>query len=147
VSYIDQNLMAGERVVARARLNWVVFMWPIVFVLFGLITSSTPFCFVWFGLAAITALGAILAFATSEFALTDRRVIAKTGAFHRKSFELLLGKIEGIQVDQGVHGRLWGYGTIVITGTGGSRNVFKRISSPLEFRRQVQEQLARGGPA
>jgi hypothetical protein len=54
---------------------------------------------------------------------------------------MLLTKVEEIAVDQGVVGRLLGYGTLVIVGTGGSKEIFLLITDPLEFRRQVQEQI------
>ena len=55
--------------------------------------------------------------------------------------EVLLSKVEGIQVDQGIFGRILGYGSIIVTGTGGIQNPFKKIKAPLEFRKRVQEQL------
>jgi len=55
-----------------------------------------------------------------------------------RSVELLLNKIEAIAVDQSLVGRMFGYGNIVVTGSGGTREAFSQIQSPLEFRRAVQ---------
>ena len=79
--------------------------------------------------------------ATSEFAVTNKRVIIKVGWIRRRSLETLLTKVEGIEVNQGIWGRVFDYGTIVITGTGGSKETFARIGAPLLFRRKVQEQI------
>src|SRR5919109_1232429 len=78
---------------------------------------------------------------SSDFAVTDKRVLARTGLIQRHSLETLLSKVEAIGVDQDFKGRLLGYGTITITGTGGTREAIARIPAPLEFRRQVQAQI------
>jgi len=75
---------------------------------------------------------------TSEFAVTSKRVLIKVGFIRRHSLELLLHKVEGIGVDQGIVGRLLGYGMITVSGTGGTVEPFQTIENPLEFRRQVQ---------
>src|SRR5260221_134503 len=77
--------------------------------------------------------------AFSEFAITNRRVIIKVGFISRKTLEMNLSKIESVNVDQGIWGRMLGYGTITIIGTGGTKETFGNISGPLEFRRQFQQ--------
>jgi uncharacterized membrane protein YdbT with pleckstrin-like domain len=79
---------------------------------------------------------------SSEFAVTNKRVLVKVGLIRRHSLELLLQKVEGIGVDQTLTGRILGYGTITVSGTGGTREAFRLISDPLEFRRQVQAEIA-----
>ena len=81
--------------------------------------------------------------ASSEFGVSSKRVVMKTGFLARHSLETLLSKVESITVYQGLLGRLLGYGVIIISGTGGSKEYFAGIRSPLEFRRQVQEQIVR----
>jgi uncharacterized membrane protein YdbT with pleckstrin-like domain len=78
---------------------------------------------------------------TSEFGVTNRRVIIKRGLIRRKSLEVLLNMIEGIQVDQSVLGRILGFGSIVVIGAGGTKDLFHNISAPLEFRKKAQEQI------
>ena len=70
--------------------------------------------------------------------LDQQRVIIKVGLLHRRTLEMLLIKVEAISVDQSIAGRIFGYGTIVVVGTGGTREAFENIASPLEFRRAVQ---------
>jgi uncharacterized membrane protein YdbT with pleckstrin-like domain len=83
----------------------------------------------------------LLIYLTSEYAVTDRRVLIKVGLVQRRSMETLLSKIEAIEVDQTLAGRLIDFGTIIVTGTGGTREAFEYVADPLEFRRQVQSQI------
>ncbi len=147
MSYIDENLMDGEVVVYRTRLHWIVFAWPFFWValfavMLGMGDPTAPLAWITIICALITGIPALINYLTSEFGLTNKRVIIKVGWLKRYSFETLLNKIEGIQVSQSIPGRMLDYGTIIITGTGGSREPFVKISSPLEFRRQVQQQIA-----
>ncbi|MDQ3673152.1 MAG: PH domain-containing protein, partial [Gemmatimonadota bacterium] len=80
-------------------------------------------------------------YTTSEFAVTNKRVVIKVGWLSRRTVETMLSKVEGINVDQSFVGRLFGYGSIIITGTGGSQEPFRNIGNPFEFRRQVQAQV------
>lgn len=144
MGYIEQNLMSGENVVYRAKLHWIVFMWPAIFLLIALIgfgSGSPPAGGLFILLAVLTGLSSFIRYSTSEFGLTNKRVLIKVGLIRRHSLETLLTKVEGISVDQGILGRILGYGTIVVTGTGGMREPFHKISGPLEFRKQVQEQI------
>jgi len=93
-------------------------------------------------LAIIAGISQIIMFITSEFIITNKRVIAKIGLIRRKSIEVLLNKVEGIQVNQGILARILGYGTITVGGTGGTKDPFKNIRSPIEFRKKAQEQIA-----
>jgi uncharacterized membrane protein YdbT with pleckstrin-like domain len=86
------------------------------------------------------ALMAFITYKTSEYAITNQRILVKTGFIRRLSLEIFLNRVEGIQVFQTVAGRVFNYGTIVIVGTGGSRDAFAYIPNPLLFRRVVQEQ-------
>jgi uncharacterized membrane protein YdbT with pleckstrin-like domain len=75
----------------------------------------------------------------SEFVITNRRIIIKTGFISRKTFDMNLSKIESVNVDQSVVGRILRYGSITIIGTGGTRETFHNISRPIEFRKAFQE--------
>jgi uncharacterized membrane protein YdbT with pleckstrin-like domain len=140
MSYIESNLLSDENIVYTARLHWIVF-WKA----FALIILGTIFMLVQPIIAGIViAIGIfgiispIIDYATSEFGVTNKRVIIKVGFLRRRTLELLLRHVEAISVDQSVTGRILGFGSITLTGTGGVREVFHNISSPLEFRRQVQ---------
>ncbi len=147
MGFIESNLMQDERVLGRAELHWIIFIWPAIWLAVALILFSGGGDTAGAGglalmLAIATGIVSFINLKTSEFGVTSKRVIMKTGLIRRSSFEVLLTKVEGIQVNQGILGRLLGYGTIVVTGTGGSADPFQRIARPLDFRRQVQEQVA-----
>jgi uncharacterized membrane protein YdbT with pleckstrin-like domain len=150
MSYIEKNLMTGESIMYRAKLHWIVFLWPIIwFVLAGL--SLTKYgnteggkilAGIFILLAIIMGIGSQIKYSTSEFGITNKRVIVKVGFIRRNSIEVLLSKVEGIQVNQGILGRILGYGSIVVSGTGGTKGPFHKISNPFEFRKKAQEQIA-----
>jgi len=150
LSYLDDHLLAGERIVYRAKLHWTIFLTSIVVVLLGiglgivLQVVEPGYAYAGAALAGVgllLAIGPAIQYISSEFAVTDKRVLGKVGFIERESDETLLSKIEAIAVDQGVIGRILGFGTVTITGTGGTQEAFPRISEPLEFRRQIQSQI------
>jgi len=153
MSYVDENLLPGERVVYRAHLHPIIYAGPFAIALagaallvFALMRGDMPLL-LW-AAAAVLLVAAILATiqfvhsSSSEFAVTNRRVVIKVGVIRRHTLELLLQKVEGIGVDQTVLGRMLNLGSIVVIGTGGSKEEFAKIANPLEFRHQVQAQTA-----
>lgn len=118
-SYVDNNLIKDERVIYEAKYHWKIF-----FTLSGL-----------FSLFIVPA----LARWSDEFVITSKRIICKTGIFSRRTLEMNLNKIESVNVDQSIMGRMFGYGTITIIGTGGTRESFPDIGSAVEFRKKFQE--------
>jgi uncharacterized membrane protein YdbT with pleckstrin-like domain len=150
MSYLDDHLLDGERIVYRARFHWSIFATSIVVVLLGAALAIVLGVYqpeYWYLGAALAGVGLLLAigpairYTSSEFAVTNKRVLSKTGFIERESDETLLGKVEAIAVDQGILGRVLGFGTVKITGSGGTEDAFPRISQPLEFRRQIQSQV------
>jgi len=145
MGYVKDNLMTGEQLVYQTSLHWLMYFWPIVLAIVGVILLLTvpPLGLIVLVLAGLFGGVVFIAVHNAEFAVTNKRVIMKTGWLNRRSLELLLSKIESIAVDQGLGGKVWGYGTIVVSGTGGSHEPFTNIDDPFEFRKQVQEQIAR----
>jgi len=150
MSYLDDHLLAGEQIVYRARLHWIIFGGSIIMIALGLVLAIALQAIqpgYWYlglallGIGLLLAIGPAIRYLSSEFAVTDKRVLAKHGFIERESIETLLSKVEAISVDQGIIGRVLGYGSITITGTGGTEESFPRISQPLEFRRQIQSQV------
>jgi len=147
MSFIQKNLMNGENLIYRARLHWIVFLLPIVFFIMALPfftaggkTAIVGEIIILFSI--LTGIASFINYSTSEFGITNKRVIAKIGFIRTSSVEVLLTKVEGIQVNQGFMGRILGYGSLVVSGTGGTKDPFHKISNPLEFRRKAQEQIA-----
>ena len=143
MSYIDENLLSGEQVVYRATLHKIIYVWPAALALFGLyvMMNSVGAAIFFFLVAGIVAAICYAELKASEFGVTNKRVLVKVGIFSRRSLEILLTKVEGIGVNQGILGKSLDYGTIVITGTGGTKEPFNRIAKPLAFRKKVQEQI------
>ena len=118
-SYVNNHLIKDESVVFETKLHWVIF-----FSLKSLFTLT---------------LAAWIIRWLSEYVITNRRIVIKTGFISRNTFEMNISKIESVNVDQSVMGRILNYGSITIIGTGGTRETFHNIAKPLAFRKSFQE--------
>jgi len=153
MSYVDKNLIQGETVVYRGSLARLPYGWVVLpaalTIAAAVFRNYFPVGHRWLAtevLAGVTVavwLWARIRVSSAEFAVTNRRVMIKLGVLQRRTIETMLSKVEGVSVDQDITGRIFNYGTITVTGTGGTRETFENIAAPLEFRRQVQGQLAR----
>jgi len=135
-------LLPDEQIVYKATLHWTIFWqcWLIILIgIVSLIFQPIVGGLIIFG-GLLVGLRKFIEYKTSEFAVTTKRVIIKVGVFRRRTLELLLRQVEAISVEQTVLGRMLGFGSVTLTGTGGVREVFHNISSPLEFRRQIHSQ-------
>ena len=159
MSYIENTLLGNEKVVLLVRPHWVVFLTPIVstiFIIFffSLFLSGFRYNFPVYGFSLVSwaamiatlyvlysVVSALITFYFSEYGVTNRRVLMKVGMIQRNSLEVFLGKIEAIHVDQSILARFLCYGTLVVIGTGGSRDYFRWVSDPLNFRYVVQQQI------
>jgi uncharacterized membrane protein YdbT with pleckstrin-like domain len=92
-------------------------------------------------LAAITAVVGVVKRNSTEMAVTSRRVLIKSGIMSRRTIEMMVSRIESIVITEPFFGRMLGYGSVVIRGTGGTPEPFHLIANPTEFRRHVQEQI------
>ena len=149
MSYTESHLLPGETIKYRGKLHWFPFL--AAYLLGALFTAVAIVGFAmqmwWVGILGLvvsipTFVWIYIAKATSEFCVTDTRVVIKVGFIQRRTVETMLGKVESIGVDQGLIGRLLDYGTILVVGTGGTQDSFKNIANPLEFRRQVQAEAS-----
>jgi hypothetical protein len=112
--------------------------------------GGPPGHLVWLGIVLIViggaiSLGGIVHRNSTELSVTNRRVTVKTGIVLRHTMEILIGKVESIEVDQTIMGRIMGFGSIVVRGTGGTPEPIQLIQNPQEFRKNVQEQIDRRG--
>jgi uncharacterized membrane protein YdbT with pleckstrin-like domain len=159
MSYVNSVLQPGERVIVRGRLHWIVYWLAILFLVFGVVLV------VWEsaggmgdGMISFTAItfGALFAVSfiytwfirwTTEIAVTDRRVIYKTGFITRHTVEINMDKVASVDVDQSILGRMLDYGTVSVIGTGGAQNAvtdggggierLRRVASPLNLRSAI----------
>lgn len=145
--------MSGEEVVREARLSRIVYLPAALLLALSLVQfavvyrggagarDALPVPEIFLGLAVVAAVPAYIRRTSSEFAVTNRRVVVKSGFLRRHSTEILLRQVEGITVDQGILGRIFNYGTIVVEGTGSDRTPYKGIAAPIALRLAVQEQI------
>jgi uncharacterized membrane protein YdbT with pleckstrin-like domain len=146
MSYVDANLLEGEQVLYRTRLHWKLFIPPILFAIIisipltwiGQAGTWTVFAWIPLAVALLWLIAALVRRQTSEFVVSNKRVLMKVGVLTVRSTELLLSKVEAIAVHQSLTGRILGYGDIVLTGSGGTQEPFSTIQSPLAFRNAVQ---------
>ena len=125
-SYVDEVLIKDEAVLYRGHLSvWSFFWW----IFFGLLLLAA------FGLGLLLWLWAWLVYRSTELAVTNKRIITKAGFIQRNTTEMFLEKVESIQVDQGIMGRMFDFGSITVSGTGGDKSPVRNVSQPLEFRR------------
>jgi uncharacterized membrane protein YdbT with pleckstrin-like domain len=160
LGYIENNLVPGEKVIYKTGYHWIVIFWSIVlsllFAAAGIAALYEAFSdsqkadykqafeiggSVALILAAIVLMQGIIRRGSTEVAVSNKRVLIKTGILARKSIEVLLGKVESIGVQESGLGRVLGYGSVTVRGTGGTLETFHDISHPDEFRRQVQGQI------
>ena len=153
MSYVEKNLIPGETLIYRTGVHWSVLFWPLLLV--AVVVAAGIFCYFQdflgkveagtflIAAALVYALYVIIKRGSTEIGVTNRRVIIKTGMASRRSLELMLPKVESIGIDETAMGRLLGYGTVIIHGTGGTPEPFRKIAHPSEFRQRVQEQIDR----
>ena len=133
-NYTDRALTDGERVIHHARIS----LWTQAgSILLGIVLLPA------FGIGLILLVRVWLIYRTTELAITDKRIIAKRGILHHTSMELRLDKIESIQVDQPLLGRLLNYGAVTLAGTGGDKTPIESIRDPVEFQKQFTLALDR----
>lgn len=125
-SYIEQVLGKDEQIVATAKLTRWIYLVPAIFTIATLGLLCPILIFPW------------LQRATTDLGVTNKRVIAKSGLIRRHTVEQRIQKIESIRVSQGIFGRLFDYGTIMIHGTGGATTPIAMVDQPLAFKRAVE---------
>ncbi len=149
MSYLHEVLRPGETLRFETNLHWFVylkaiaaFLIALAFVIwFALSDQSSPILL--FVAVAVALIGVVLFVPAwlqrlgTEIAVTDRRVIYKTGLIRRRTTEINMDKVESVDVDQSIMGRLFGYGSVTIRGTGESIEPFWGIARPIEFRNHV----------
>jgi len=147
MSYAEKTLSSGEEIVYTEKLHWIIYIpAAILFMIFFSGGVSVLFSGSGSGLLIILVgfafpLHAYLTRMSSEFTITTKRVVMKTGLIRNRAVDILLSKIEGVMVNQGIFGRIFDYGTVIPGGSGGTKDGFNKVASPLEFRKKVQDQI------
>jgi Bacterial PH domain len=161
MSYVDRNLIPGETVIYETRLHWIVMLGHLIIGFILAVGGALALYYAYAhgaieprdlrlieigGIALLVLSGVVVLIglfrrSATEMGLTNRRVVIKTGIASRRTIEMLLNKVESIEVSEPPFGRVLGYGTIVVTGTGGTPEPFEKIAHPLRFRNEVQQQI------
>ena len=129
-SYIDGALIKDEKVIYTGNIS----LWSLA----PLIALGVLFLAAW-GLGLVFWVVAYIRYKTTELAFTNKRVIAKFGFISRQTVELNISKVESIQVNQGILGRIFNFGTLIISGAGNPQAPIPGISDPMGFRRAFME--------
>lgn len=164
-SYLQTLLMRDEHIVHAARLHWVIYINAIIFTCIGwALAHFNPVNLLWqyarfqlpeqwmeqglhYLVMLIVILGVGMIFeaylrqSRTELVITNRRVMVKFGLVSRHTVELFLSKVEGANIEQGVLGRLLGYGSIHVKGTGTGMTPIDNIANPEIFQRVLLEQI------
>jgi uncharacterized membrane protein YdbT with pleckstrin-like domain len=149
--YIDDILQPGEKVLYSTNAHWIFYLpaiaaWivaAVLVVLSRVFVSETP-ALICMSLAAIMAIFALYKMLTAWFHrwttetdVTNLRVVHKTGFIKRRTFEMSLDKVESVDVNQTILGRLLNYGDVTVRGVGEGAETIRTIASPLDFRNHI----------
>jgi uncharacterized membrane protein YdbT with pleckstrin-like domain len=147
--YVRRVLQPGETIVYTTKLHWFVYLWATLLLAICLVLAIASWSWadnqnlslaLWIAAVIFALLGLSSAFrafirrASTELAVTDQRVIYKTGLLARHTLEMNRGKVESVAVDQTLLGRLFGYGTVTVRGIGSALEPIRNIDDPLSFR-------------
>ena len=148
--YVDRVLQEGESVRHIARISWItylpgLFLWAVAGVLAGILPRDQGFYHyvILFVAVVLFVIGAILMArawfhrVTTEIAVTNRRIIFKRGFIRRYTVEMHMDKVESVDVDQSIFGRMLDYGDVIIHGTGMGLEPLPNIDHPLELRNHI----------
>ena len=150
--YVAASLQPDEDVVYQTRLHRFFFVGPVIIVFIFLMVGSLFIATMWLGdvppifvimgpflylVTSVLVVEKLATFFSSEFAVTTKRVILKTGFVRRTTLELFLNKIDAVSVDQSIFGRLFDYGTIRVSAAT-EKQSFKFIMAPLQLRKEIQ---------
>lgn len=129
MSYIEQSLSTGEKIEGLFKLHWIAWIPMIIWLILALPT---------FGLTLILAIYEFLRLKFLEQGVTNKRVILKRGIISRNTEEMKLTSIETVEINQGIFGRIFGFGTVKVTGRGISDLAFKGIDNPMSVKRAIE---------
>ena len=147
--YTNKTLVAGEKVILNSRqskwelyFNYILCSTPVIAILFTLLFGAGLFWATVWLIPTILILGPVgilrvIDYFFTEFSVTNKKVLSKSGVFSRKTDELQLKKIEGVDVKQGLIERMLGYGTLVMSGTGTQKVCFYSIDNPLDVKKKI----------
>lgn len=151
MSYIESTLTPDEKLIYFAHPHPIVFLgsflWFSLAAFLFLFGSNFPHLpHVFFSLIALLLCCVSLVFAAikfffTEYGITNKRIIVKVGFIEQQAFEIFLTRLEGVYTTQSILGRMFNYGTVMISGIGGNKDSFYLVQDPIFFRSRIQTQL------
>lgn len=149
--YIDEILQPGEKVLYSTNAHWIFFLpaiigWIVagVFLVLSGMVPAGPSALICLSLAGISAIAALYKTVTAWFHrwttetdVTNFRVVHKTGFIQRQTFEMSVDKVESVDVNQSILGRILNYGDVTVFGVGEGGKTLNTIPSPLAFRNAI----------
>jgi uncharacterized membrane protein YdbT with pleckstrin-like domain len=157
MSYYQKVLMPDEGVRAMGRLHWAIYLRAWLMFAVGAV-AGVAFLYLHYsagddhlipsyiagGISVLFLLAAFFSWQnalirrqTTEIVVTDRRIIFKEGFIRRRTMEMNLNKVETVDVIQGIWGRVFDYGSIVIRGVGSSYEPLRLVANPLALRTAI----------
>ena len=149
--YIDEILQPGEKVLYSTNAHWIFYLpaiaaWIVALILVVVSRETTVQGVILLALAAAAIVALVALYwtvrawfhrLTTETDVTNKRVVHKTGFIKRRTFEIAIDKIESVDVDQSIAGRIFDFGNVTVQGVGEGRETIKTIASPLAFRNAI----------
>lgn len=129
MGYINDSLSNGEEIKALFKLHWFSKIPMIIWIILSIPT---------FGVTLLLAIWEWLRLRSIEQGVTNKRVIFKKGIVSRKSEEMKISSVETVEIIQGVIGRIFGFGTVKVTGRGISDLIFKNINDPMDVKKKIE---------
>lgn len=145
MSYIRNNLLNDEKIILETELNYIIFaqtiFWLLLTLVFLFIRSFHAAVILFFILALVSGARAVISYLQSEFAVTNMRVLIKTGLLNVRYFEMMLRNVAAVEVDQSLLGQLCNYGHVKICDNGQVCSLFRYIDNPFAFRKALQKEI------
>jgi uncharacterized membrane protein YdbT with pleckstrin-like domain len=129
MSYIEESLSKDEEIRNQFALHWFAKVPMVIWFILAIPTL---------GITLIQAIYELLRLRSIEQGVTNKRVIRKTGIISRKSEEMKIDSIETVEIQQGVLGRMFGYGNIKVSGRGISDLIFPKIDEPMDVKKAIE---------
>jgi len=163
-TYVANTLMKDEQIVVSFNPHKIIIAAPAILFLIAILFNIVglhylPFlntvafktytifdiiCFVFYVYAVLKLINRIIEYRTSEYTVTNLRVVMKTGVLNRMAVELMLNRLEAVTVQQSMFGQMFNYGTVILVGVGGTRDAFSYVPKALYFRQQIQSHRSSG---
>jgi len=140
MGYVQNNLINDEVIIYEAKVHWAIYIPGIILALLSiavLLGGNRVFGFIILFFAISSIIKAVASKYSTDLVVTSKRVIAKFGFIKTTAVELNHNKVEGLSVHQSLGGKIFGYGSVIVNGTGGGKTPIPSIDHPFEFRKNA----------